>query len=79
MQVPALPALQDALPLQTQAAAVQTKLGGQGRPHAPQLAGSVARFLQPAGFWQQVWPAVQAEPPLQVQTMLAPDLRHHSP
>lgn len=78
-QVPALPALQDALPEQAHTPAAQAKLGGQAWPQAPQLWASVSRFLQPAGVWQHVPPAAHVAAPLQAHTFVLPDFTHVSP
>ena len=51
----------------------------QARPQAPQLAGSVARLLHPAGVWQHACPGAQAPPPLQEHTSGPPAFRQPSP
>jgi hypothetical protein len=51
--------------------AEQKKPLGQAWPQAPQLAGSACRLRQPAGDWQQVWPALHALPPLHEQTSVS--------
>jgi hypothetical protein len=70
VQVPAVPAVHDALPLQTHPPALQVNPGVQAWPQAPQFAASVAIFLHPAGLSQHVWPAAHAAPPLQLQWLL---------
>jgi hypothetical protein len=52
---------------------------GQALPQAPQFCESVWRFLQPAGVWQHVMPAVQALPALHEQVTLGPLFRQASP
>src|SRR5262249_23347437 len=51
-----------------QTAPTHLRPGAQARPQAPQLAGSVAKFLHPAGVWQHDSPAAHAPRPLQEQT-----------
>ena len=70
--------MQLASPEQRQLPDAHLKPGGQARPQAPQLRGSVARSAQPAGVWQQTWPAAQDEPELQLHWSDAPTRTHAS-
>jgi len=70
--MPVEPALQSVSWAQLQEPLTQVNLGGHACPHAPQLAGSINRFLHPFGVWQHVWPAMQGAPPLHEQMLSGP-------
>jgi hypothetical protein len=58
---------------------LQVVPAGHTTPQPPQLVGSDCRSRQPAGDWQQVWPKLQAPPPLQEHWLELPFLRQASP
>jgi len=79
LQVPVLPALHEAPPLQVHPPAVQRNPGVHACPHAPQLATSIWMFLHPPGESQHVCPAAQPAPPLHLQRFAQSTISQSSP